>query len=632
MSKDLPQNNWSIGEGDIPIDLRKVPFSRMGSYVAISLLSARESGKHGKEGLYVRHLRSGGKGPIFLLEPTVNNQPVPYVIQATPIMLRIFPTETDSSDGVIEFCFPHANQLHFRIRGNNLGLRLTMVTGSYDHVTPLGPIQNRVKHDDSYTGISWEVNSYSHGARFLLTPLKGRLCINAPWDGLGCRYIRASFLTEDNQSNSMAEGLIQDYVVIRENLELEVSREDRKASFERSLGIVERDLRNWRERCPEVKIPQTDQCDEPEIHASSLLKGHALASYITWSCIVRQEGFLPSPAMYMSKNYMANVWSWDHCFNAMALFYKNPAAAWEQFCLFFQRQHPSGVLPDYMNDKEASWNCCKPPIHGWTLKWMMERDSSGYITDDKLSEIYSPLARWTQWWFEYRDFDRDGIPQYNHGNDSGWDNSTVFLQGVPVESPDLAGFLVIQMEVLSHVASRLRKTDESKMWQARSKDLLANMFEHFWDGESLHAVYLEPQGSAWRHNPVYCHSLLPYVTIVLGDCLRADIKKWIVSGLKERGAFMTEYGLATEKITSPHYKPDGYWRGPIWAPATMLIVDGLVKLGEKQFAQDIARRFCHMAAENGMAENFSALSGQPLEDTAFTWTSSVYMILAHEYL
>ena len=42
---------------------------------------------------------------------------------------------------------------------------------------------------------------------------------------------------------------------------------------------------------------------------------------------------------------------------------------------------------------------------------------------------------------------------------------------------------------------------------------------------------------------------------------------------------LTPYGLATELPTSPHYLDDGYWRGPIWAPATVLVEDGLRRAG-----------------------------------------------------
>ena len=58
-------------------------------------------------------------------------------------------------------------------------------------------------------------------------------------------------------------------------------------------------------------------------------------AYINWSAYVLPRGFLKCSTMFMSKNHMTNVWSWDHCFNAIALSYKNPAAAWEQFRLMF---------------------------------------------------------------------------------------------------------------------------------------------------------------------------------------------------------------------------------------------------------------------------------------------------------
>ncbi|MGV2806263.1 hypothetical protein GNF85_22200, partial [Clostridium perfringens] len=146
------------------------------------------------------------------------------------------------------------------------------------------------------------------------------------------------------------------------------------------------------------------------------------------------EGCLTRPAMYMSKNWMTNIWSWDNCFNAMALVRHQPELAWDQFMIFFDRQDESGLLPDFVNDKYELWNCNKPPIHGWTLAWMMRR--TDFIKETQLREVYGPLSKWTEWWLTHRDHDGDGIPQYNHGNDSGWDNSTAFNNGIPVESPD----------------------------------------------------------------------------------------------------------------------------------------------------------------------------------------------------
>lgn len=95
---------------------------------------------------------------------------------------------------------------------------------------------------------------------------------------------------------------------------------------------------------------------------------------------------------------------------------------------------------------------------------------------------------------------------------------------------------------------------------------------------------------------------------------------------------MTKYGFATESIRSPYYRDDGYWRGPIWAPTTFIMTEALQAVGKNEFAKDIAVRFCRMANKSGMAENFHAQTGQGLRDLAFTWTSSVFLILANKYL
>ena len=94
------------------------------------------------------------------------------------------------------------------------------------------------------------------------------------------------------------------------------------------------------------------------------------------------------------------------------------------------------------------------------------------------------------------------------------------------------------------------------------------------------------------------------------------------------GGFVTEWGPATESPKSPLYEDDGYWRGPIWAPTTLLLWDGLRRQGEVALAREIAEKFCSLAAKNGMAENFDARSGRGLRDRAFAWTSAVYILLS----
>jgi hypothetical protein len=62
----------------------------------------------------------------------------------------------------------------------------------------------------------------------------------------------------------------------------------------------------------------------------------------------------------------------------------------------------------------------------------------------------------------------------------------------------------------------------------------------------------------------------------------------------------------------------------------MLLAEGLDSVGQRRLAHDLRVDFCKMAQQSGMAENFDAKTGAPLRDPAYTWTSSVYLIFAHQ--
>ena len=126
-------------------------------------------------------------------------------------------------------------------------------------------------------------------------------------------------------------------------------------------------------------------------------------------------------------------------------------------------------------------------------------------------------------------------------------------------------------------------------------------------------------------------SILLYLPLVLGELLPRDITDIMINDLKARN--LTAYGLATESPLSPKYDPDGYWRGPIWAPTTYLIADGLRRMGRFDDARQIAMRFCDMCAEtaHGFYENFDALTGKGLRTPGYTWTASAFLCMVWDF-
>ena len=566
------------------LDLSQVPFSRYGSYMAFSHLP-QSAGR--AEGLYLRSVHGNPPHPetlneVFRLEVLVDGQPVPFEEAASPAVLRLI-----AGPGSIELCMPEPDLV--RVRGEGVGLRLSMPTGMLDNAI-------------CRYGNRWQITHHGLQVQYMLSLVAGNLSVDAPWHTDRSTHIVIDFLPDAD--SGIFEGAVEEFAAAWHP-------RDYTEPFAECRTGVEALFEARRRSLPAVP---------PEYAAAA-----ELAGYITWSCVVNPLGHLNRPAMLMSRNWMNSLGSWDHCFNALALALEHPQLAWDQFMIVFDHQDAGGALPNSLNDRQIVWTFCKPPIHGWALRWLMRH--TGVVDDDRLREVYEPLSRWTQWWFDTRDDDHDSIPQYNHGNDSGWDNATVFGVMPPVESPDLPAYLVVQMDTLSEIAARLGRPRESDTWKARASTLRQVMFTHSWRAD--HFIALRSGDHEVVANG---DSLLLYLPLVLGERLPKNILGRLVAGLTAEGRFLTPHGLATESVGSPLYESDGYWRGPIWAPATLLIVDGLAAAGETALACDIARRFCDMAARTGMAENYDALTGEGLRDRAYTWSASVFLILAHTVL
>lgn len=558
------------------IDLKHVPFSRRGTYFAISRLENRNGIA---DGLYLRTVHGDATTKeIFFLSLCDGSDSVAFAERTSPEKIELI-----AESGLVEGCIPATTQVLFRGHGVSMELK-ALLRSDYDLIVQTGP--NR-----------WQYVCHASNINLMITALEGELNVSASWTGVKNESLELTALPSKETGEFLVS--IDEFTT---SFEIPLRAE----TFDSAVRSARGDFDAWKRLAPPVP-PEYEQA-------------RALAAYVCWSSIVEPKGLVHRQSMFMSKNWMTNVWSWDHCFNAMALT-ADVGAAVDQFMTMFDNQDAYGAIPDYFNDTAISNNFSKPAVHGWALEWLMRRAE---FDDSFLADAYQALTRWTNWWFTYRDYDGDGFPQYNHGNDSGWDNSTAFRQFVPIESPDQMAFLVIQMEVLATLAGRLGRPADQASWADRSARFLGRFLEEFWvEGRFVarHAV---------THEQVNCNSLLMYVPLVLGERLPPAIFDALADGLSEHG-FVTDFGLATESPRSQYYESDGYWRGPIWAPSTMIIVDGLFRGGREQLARDIARRFCSMVARSGMAENFDALSGDGLRDRAYTWTASLFLVLASEY-
>lgn len=554
----------------------KVPFSRFGSYMSLSVMDWGPL----KRGLYL-HVHSGKSLMAFRIDPVRDGQVLEYEVETSPSLFKLKP----SGGGEVEFVISGLETV--RLRGRGVALRLEMPAERWTWACQLPG--------------GWTFNYTTYQVQLGLDILKGDLDVVAPWaKGKGfCYETTHAVVTISPDENGLLEAAIDEFLTTWIKPE--------RPSFDVCQEEVEREYAHWTKGLPEV--------DEEYVETRDL------AAYVNWSATVNPAGCITRPTIYMSKMGMCNIYNWDNVFNAMAHCNHQPELAWDQLLVMAEHQDQYGKSPSSMNKSETRTTIGNAPIHGWGLRHMWDRNPS-LLTPARMKEAYDYLSRWTDWMCKQNIFvwENDRIPFHQHGFDGGWDNSSIYDQGIPIVTPETPAYLVIQMEVLADLARAMGRGKEAAEWKARRDAMLTALVEDLWKGNRFVGI-IRPSGKV-----VECDSLLICMPMVLGKRLPEEIRKSLLARIKEH---LTPYGLATEKLGSPNYVEGGYWRGPIWAPSTMLITSGLIDIGENELAHTIMRAFCEMCKEHGFYENFDPVTGKGYYDTAYTWTSSVFMLFAN---
>ncbi|BCJ62217.1 hypothetical protein Jiend_56390 [Micromonospora endophytica] len=549
--------------------IQDIPFSRRGSWFSISPVVAAHT--HATDLHLVSH--QTGMHPVLRLTPDTDTA----TVTATAALVT-----WRHGDGLVELTYDGTDTV--RLRGRGLGLR---ITAAQDTLTPFsGTYLYADPVVDAYV-----FTSYETGRRYRVTPLAGDV------RAVGTTALGTAERAVSLPADQPWEIAVEEYETARRPYPAGRDFDQLVRSLVTEFAGFVDTLAPWRS----AETPAAE-----------------LAAYVLWSATVTPAGFLTRPAVLMSKHWMNKVWSWDHCFNALALAAADPDLAWDQFLLPFDHQDPTGALPDSVAHSEVLHNYVKPPVHGWALR-QLRRRMSRPLSRDELSDAYQRLARWTTFWLDHRRVPGHQLPHYQHGNDSGWDNATTFDDDRVIETPDLAALLLLQLHQLADLAAELRQPEAAARWSQLAADIHAALLDELWDGQRF------TSRGARDGNRRPSTSLLDLMPIVLGAALPTDVSAALAGALKRH---LTAYGLATEPVDSPHYLADGYWRGPIWAPATVLIEDGLRRAGHIGLADEVSQRFRALCEKSGFAENFDAETGTGLRDRAYTWTASAYLLLS----
>lgn len=395
----------------------------------------------------------------------------------------------------------------------------------------------------------------------------------------------------------------------------------------------------WMDRCPRVR--------------ADLQQMTAFCWWVLGANIVELPGQGSARAVVPSKIGYVGLWQWDAYFIAVGLRHGDHALALEQLDLAFRFPSANGQLPDVVhdagvlassddlppNDREtlrrhgssiadptSPLPLTKPPLAAWALQKVLDavppvaRDENH---DRWVDDAWDTVARSQDWWFASSDTDGDGMPEYGHPYSSGLDDSPIFDGALPLASPDLGAYLVVQDRKLAREFTARGDGIRAQRFTARADVTLARLLE-MWDAPTRRFL----ASAAGLTIPAYSSvSLLPLLT---GE-LPAGISRELLNALSDPAQFGTTWAVPTVAVGDPDFSPERMWRGPVWININALIIDGLEQSGFEREAARLAERTVQLVKHGGGPhEYFNPKTGARAHTatTAFGWSAALFVDLA----
>ncbi|SHG15635.1 putative isomerase [Salegentibacter echinorum] len=368
-----------------------------------------------------------------------------------------------------------------------------------------------------------------------------------------------------------------------------------------------------------------------------------------WRCAsggLKYDGFFPS----YNYKWFYGFWAWDSWKHAVAVAHYDPDLAKQQVLAMYDYQTETGFIPDvvYRDNliEENNYRNTKPPLSAWAVWTIFQEDSDMEF----IKKIYPKIKKQHDWWYEFRDHDKDGICEYGSTDgsliaakwESGMDNAVRFDDtklltnsenafSMDQESVDLNSFLYAEKIYLKKLANILHKKEEATQFQNEADKLKKQIREQFYsekdgwfydtslDGKS----FIDIKGSEG------------WIPLWAGIASKNEAKN-LVKTMMDNTAFNTKVPLQTLDASSKKFEPDGgYWRGPNWIDQSYFGIKGLKNYGFDEEATKLTKKLIHNAegvTEKGSAirENYNPVTGEGLEAHNFSWSAAHYLLLLLE--
>lgn len=358
---------------------------------------------------------------------------------------------------------------------------------------------------------------------------------------------------------------------------------------------------------------------------------------------LKYEGLFPS---YHYK-WFNGFWSWDSWKHAVGLSYYDTELAKNQMRVMFDFQNEDGFIVDCVyrdtTIEAHNYRDTKPPLSVWAVAKIYEKDKDTAF----VKEMYPKLKKYHNWWYNKRDYDKDGLCEYGSTDgtliaakwESGMDNAIRFddskilkneegAYSLDQESVDLNAYLYAEKLYLAKLAETLQIFKDVNMYKEDAEILKMNIQKQFYDSED-----------GWFYD-----TNLEGNHFIKGEGSEGWTTLWANAANQEQAAavknrmmnpekFFTKVPFQTMSADHPKFDPlNGYWRGPNWLDQAYFGVKGLRNYGFNAEANKATIQILEGAEGvldkgKSIRENYHPLTGEGLNAQNFSWSAAHIIML-----
>jgi putative isomerase len=336
------------------------------------------------------------------------------------------------------------------------------------------------------------------------------------------------------------------------------------------------------------------------------------------------RGIMPSLGTYRG------VWNWDSAFHAIALSQWDSKLAEEQIEILFEKQQPSGALPDVIwEDGKMVTSVTKPPVMAWAVAVVDHRlQDTGFV-----QSIYPKLVKLGIFWMNERGGKTDGLFYYagsDVGFDSGWDDSIRWDRGYRTSSSDgqrlwavdLNCYMVMHYHAMAYLAGRLGLLQDQKHWQEQANALARRINDKLWDKRL--GFYVDRDRLTEKNGPAL--SPAGFMPLFVGIASRKQAAQAAKLAADPEKFFP---GMPTAAYDTPGYSSGAYWRGPAWLNTSYFALKGLNDYGYQTLAGTMRSKLLGWVESDSSTiwEYYDSKNGTGGGAKGFGWSSAFAIAL-----